>query len=117
MSKKQKFFEEKLSETIGKPKELWESLKSLGMPKRTVISNFNAIEENATLTYDTCSISKNFKNFFSYLAKSLLINLPNAPDKYNLQSVLRYYSSFTNSDYFCLSNTSEEKVLKIMTNI
>ena len=116
-SKKQAFFEEKLSETIGKPKELWESLKSLGMPKRTVISNFNAIEENDTLTYDTRSISKIFKNFFSNLAKSLLIKLPNPPDKYNLQSVLRYYSSFTISDYFCLSNTSEEKVLKIMTNI
>ena len=43
------------------------------MPKRTVISNFNAIEENDTLTYDTRSISKIFKNFFSNLAKSLLI--------------------------------------------
>ena len=115
--KKKAFYEQKLSETIGKPKELWESLKSLGMPKRTVISNFNAIEENDTLTYDTRSISKIFKNFFSNLAKSLLIKLPNPPDKYNLQSVLRYYSSFTISDYFCLSNTSEEKVLKIMTNI
>ena len=84
------------------------------MPKRTVISNFNAIEENDTLTYDTRSISKIFKNLFSNLAKSLLIKLPNPPGKYNLQSVLRYYSSFTISDYFCLSNTSEEKVL---TNI
>ena len=87
------------------------------MPKRTVISNFNAIEENDTLTYDTRSISKIFKNFFSNLAKSLLIKLPNPPDKCNLQSVIRYYSSFTISDDFCLSNTSEEKVLKIMTNI
>ena len=48
--KKQAFFEEKLSETIGKPKELWESLKALGMPNKTVISNFSAIEENDTLT-------------------------------------------------------------------
>ena len=67
-SKKQSFFEEKLPETIGKPKELWESL---GMPKRTLIANFNAIEENDTLTYDTCSISKILKNIFSNLAKSL----------------------------------------------
>ena len=116
-SKKQTFFEEKLLETIGKPKELWECLKSLGMPKRTVISNFNAIEENDTLNCDTHSISKIFKKFFSNLAKSLLIKLPNPPDKCILQSVLRYYSSFTISDYFCLSNTSEEKVLKIRTNI
>ena len=101
------FFEEKLSETIGKPKELWESLKSLGMPKRTVISNFNAIEENDTLTYDTRSISKTFKNFFSNLAKSLLIKLPNPPDKCNSQSMIKYYSGFTVSDDFCMSNTSE----------
>ena len=52
-SKKQAFSEEKLSETIGKPKELWESLQALGMSNKTVISNFNAIEENDTLTYDT----------------------------------------------------------------
>ena len=116
-SKKQAFFEEKLSETIGKPKELWESLKSLGMPKRTVISNFNAIEENDTLTYDTRSISKIFKHFFSNLVKSLLIKLPNLTDKYNLQSVIRYYSSFMISDDFCLSKTCEEKVLKIRKNI
>ena len=89
------------------------------MPKITVISSFNAIEENDTLTYDTGSISKIFQFFFffSNLAKSLLIKLPNHPDNYNLQSVIRYYSSFTISDYFCLINTSVEKVLKIMTII
>ena len=87
------------------------------MSNKTVISNFTVIEENNTLTCDTRSISKTFKNFFSNLAKSLLIKLPNPPDKCNLQSVIRYYSSFTISDDFCLSNTSEEKVLKIMINI
>ena len=71
MRQKQVFFEEKLSETIGKPTELWESLKSLGMPNETVISNLNAIEENDTLTYDTRLISKIFKNLFLNLAKSL----------------------------------------------
>ena len=115
--KKQAFSEEKLSEVMGKPKELWESLKALGMPNKTVISNFNTIEENDTLTYDAPSMSKIFKNFFSNLVKSLLIKLTSPPDKYNLQSVFRYYSSFMISDDFCLSNTSEEKVLKIMTNI
>ena len=45
-TKEQAFFKEKLSETIGKPKELWECLKSLGIPHKTVISNFNAIEED-----------------------------------------------------------------------
>ena len=87
------------------------------MPNKTITSNFNSIEENDTFIYDTRSISKTFKNFFSNLAKFLLIKLPNASGKYNLQSKIRYFYSFTISDYFCLSNTSEEKVLKIMTNI
>ena len=60
---------------IGKPKELWESLTSLDMPNKTMISNFNGIEDNDTLTYDTSSISKIFENLFSNLAKSLLIKL------------------------------------------
>ena len=81
------------------------------MPNKTVISNFNAIEENYTFTYDACSVSKIFKNLFPNLVKSLLIKLPNPPDKYNLESIIRYYSSFV-SDDFCLSNTSE-----IVTNI
>ena len=59
-TKKQAFFKQTLSETIGKPKELWESLKPLGMLNKTVISDFNATEEGNTLTYDICSISKNF---------------------------------------------------------
>ena len=87
------------------------------MPNKTVISNFHATEENDTLTYNTRSISKIFKNFFSNLAKSLLIKLPNPPDKYHLQSLIRYYFSFMISNDFCLRNTSEEKVLKVMTNI
>ena len=31
-AKKQAFFDEKLSESVGKPKELWNNLKSFGMP-------------------------------------------------------------------------------------
>ena len=53
-----------LSETIGNPMELWESLKSQGMPNIKVIYNFNVIEDSNNLTNDTCSISKILKNFF-----------------------------------------------------
>ena len=63
-AKKQAFFDEKLSESVGKPKELWNTLKSLGMPKKTVVSNFNAIDDNKSLTYDIKTMSKVFKDFF-----------------------------------------------------
>ena len=86
------------------------------MPNKTLISSFNAMEDNDTLTYDTRSISKVFKNFSS-LAESLLIKLLNPPDKYNLESVINYYSSFTIADDFSLNKTSENKVLKIILKI
>ena len=70
------------SEYIGKPKELWETLKPLGMLKKTMISNFNVVESNNALTYDKKTIAKICKDFFSSLAESLLIKLPNAPNKY-----------------------------------
>ena len=58
-----------------------------GYANKTLISNFNAIEENDTLSYDTRRES------------------------------LRYYSSFMISDDFSLIDISEEKFLKIMANI
>ena len=80
-------------------------------------ANFNAMKEGDTLTYDTRSISTVFKNFFWSLAESLPIKLPNSPDKYNLESVINYYSSFTIADNFCLNKTSENKALKIIKEI
>ena len=91
-------FLKKKSQSIGTSKELWESLKCLGMPSKTLISNFNAMEDNTTLTYGTQSISPVFKNFFINLTESFLIKLPIPWDKYNLESVINCYSSFTIAD-------------------
>ena len=60
------------------------------------------------------SLKFSFKNLFSNLAESLLIKLPNPPDKYNLEFVINYYFSFTIADDFSLNKTSENKVLKII---
>ena len=57
------------------------------MPKKTLISNFNAVKSNNALTVDKKTIEKPSKEFFSNLAKSLLIKLSHAPNKYNLESV------------------------------
>ena len=56
----------KNSESAGKPKKLWNTLKSLVMPKKTVVSNFNTIDNSKSLTYDIKTMSKVLKDFFSY---------------------------------------------------
>ena len=63
------------------------------------------------------TISKNFKDFSSNLAASLLIRLFNAPNKYNLESALQYYSECIIEKPFHMSDTSQEEVLGIMQNI
>ena len=71
-----------------------ETLKSLGMPKKILISNFNAVESNNALTFEKKTIAKIFKNCSSNLAESLLIKVPNVRNKYNLESVFQYYLKF-----------------------
>ena len=87
------------------------------MPKKTLFSNFNAVERNDALSFNEKVIAKIFKDFFSNLAESLLIKLPNAPNKYNIESVFQYYSKFIIEKPFHLSDTSEEEVFKMMQNI
>ena len=84
------------------------------MPNKTLISNFNVMEDNDTLTYDTRSISTIFKNLFSNLTESLLTKLSNPPDKYTIEFVINCYYTVTITDNFNLNKTSENKVLKII---
>ena len=109
-SKKASF--KKLSESVGKSKELWNTLKSLGMPNRMVVSNFNAIDDNKSLTYDIKTMSKVFKDFFSNLAKSFLDKLPDPSNKYNLESVFLYYSNIAIPESFLITVLKKKKFLK-----
>ena len=110
-AKKQALFK-KLSESVGKSKELWNTLKSLGMPNRMVVSNFNAIDDNKSLTYDIKTMSKVFKDFFSNLAKSFLDKLPDPSNKYNLESVFLYYSNIAIPESFLITVLKKKKFLK-----
>ena len=74
------------------------------MPNKTLISNFNGMEDNENLALDTWSVCTIFKNLFLNLAESLLTKLWNPLDKSYSESVINYYSSFRITDF---------KILKI----
>ena len=44
--RKKAFFDEKISESAGKAKELW---NELGMHKKTVVSNFSTIDDKSLI--------------------------------------------------------------------
>ena len=75
-AKKLAFFNKKLSESVGIPNELWSILKLFGIPKKTAVSKFNAIDKKSSLTHDIKTMSKVSKYFFPNFAQSLLGKLP-----------------------------------------
>ena len=81
---KKEYFKNKLKENIAKPKDLWKTLKLLGLSKKISVVQTNAIEDNKRLKYDLKSVAA---KFYSNLAKSLLKNLPNSPNKFDMNSV------------------------------
>ena len=55
-NKKRSFFENKLIESIGKPKDLWKALKSLGFPNKISSCEFRALKINNAVEHDANSI-------------------------------------------------------------
>ena len=64
-NKKRSLFEKKLSESIGKPKDLWKALKSLELPNTISSGEVSALKINNTVEHDANSILEGFKNYCS----------------------------------------------------
>ena len=65
-TKKKVHSERKLTEKIGKPKELWKSLESLGLEVERSISNINCLENDKSakdIAEDFSAYFSNFSNF------------------------------------------------------
>ena len=63
LQKNKKCFENKLKENIAKPKDLWKTLKSLGLSKNFSVVQTNAIEDNKCLKYDWKTVVQTFAKF------------------------------------------------------
>ena len=91
--KKKQFITEKLEENIGRPKELWRTLKSLGLSK-TNSSPKICLEKDNNLSFDPKEIAETFKDYFSNLAGNLVIELPTPPGKFSIESLKGYYEKY-----------------------
>ena len=73
--RKRIFFANKLKECIGKPKDLWKAIKSLGLRKKSGGCIVGALAENQIVKHDAKSILITFKSIYSNLARDLLAKL------------------------------------------
>ena len=112
--KKKSFSENKLNDSIGKPKELWKALKSLGLPSKTSICGTTALKVKNATSFETKSKLEVFKNYYSTLAENLLKKLPIPPNIYTFNSVRQYYRHLFQNDAFHLTYTTEIDIEKIL---
>ena len=91
-TKKEAYFESKLTENIRKPKELWKNLKSLGLKFERSISNINCLENDKSANFDVKDIAKDFSAYLSNFAENLVRKLPNHSNQYGVLSVAQYCS-------------------------
>ena len=115
-NKKKDYFENKLNECIGKPKELWKVLKSLGLPNKISLCEVSALKINKTVQHDKNLVLGGFKDYYSNLAGNLLKKLPKPPNKITLDTVFQHYNSIIQSDYFNLATVSENTISLILKN-
>ena len=115
-NKERDFYQEKLRGNVGKPKELWKALKSLGLPSKITPVSQVSLKDGETILFDEKTNNNSFKNFYANLALNLVNKLPHAPNKFDLDSVLAYYKRILNTENqkFTFSPTSEDEVLKLI---
>ena len=92
-------------------------LNHLVYPKNFSAVQINAIEDNKHSKYNLKSISQASAKFYSNLAESLLKNLPNSPNKFDMYCIHQYYKKLELKDNFNLTLTTEKKVLDILQYI
>ena len=110
INKKRAFLENKLTESIGKPKDLWKALRSLGLPSKTSSCEVNALKINNKVEHDFNSVL-GFRNYYSTLTESLVKMLPKPTNKWSINSVIKYYEHMILGDYFHLASVLENSIL------
>ena len=117
--KKSHFYKEKLKENIGKPKELWKALKSLGLPsKKGTISNI-CLKKDDKICFDDKTNANTFKEFFCNLASDLVAKLPPPSKRFGLDTVRSYYQDILGllPSKFKFSNVTEDHVLQLLKDM
>ena len=114
VQKKRNYFEAKLTENIGKPKELRKTLKRFGLPNKVSIAKNNALKDNKVVKYGQKSLSKFFQTFFTNMEKTWLQNLPPPPQKYGIDSVKHFNKDLYIATNIELKQTTEGIVLKLV---
>ena len=117
--KKRQFYTDKLKENVGKPKELWKALKSLGLPsKKCSISNI-CLKKDDKISFDDKTNVNTFKEFYCNFTTDLVAKLPPPSNRFGITSVHKYYQDVLNllPCKLKFSFVTEDLVLKLLKDM
>ena len=69
------FFQNKLTESFGKLKDLWKALKSLGLPSKVSSCKVKSLKINNIVEHDVNSVLEGFKKCYTTLPENLVIKV------------------------------------------
>ena len=117
--KKRDFYQRELEQNIGKPKELWKTLKSLGLPSKKTPSSKICLKKEDIISFDDTTNASIFKEFYSNLADDLVKKLPKSSEKFGISSVVKYYAESVDStiSHFKLKETTENTIYSILQSL
>ena len=119
-NKKTSYFAEQLKENVGKPKEIWKTLKSLGLEgkaKSSTNANISLKKADGELTSSPVDTANLFKHFYANLADGLLKLLPKPKNIFGAASVTKFYREKLQGKSFSLRSVEEDAVCKILSDL
>ena len=114
--KKKTFFQDKLKENSNNSKELWKTLKSLGMNTKNGNQPKICLRENGVTQFEPKKNANIFKTFYPELAGNLVKMLPKPPLKFNTFKTMMFYKKLNpNLEKFELVCITEQTIKKLLT--
>ena len=89
--KKREFYETNLRQKINKPKELWKTLRSMGLPSKAVTASNICLKDKNEIVFNATKNRSIFKNYFSSFACNLVSKLPLLPNIFTEFKTASYY--------------------------
>ena len=91
LKKKKSYFEKELGKNKNKPKELWKTLKSLGLSWDKARQPKISLNKDDAIQFEALENANTFKRFYSELAGDLQEKLPRAANKFTSQTTKNCY--------------------------
>ena len=89
--KKKNFITQKLTENISKPRKLWKTLKTLGLPNKNGPTTKVVLGTNEKVSLDNKENAEKFKHFYENLASNLVNKLPTSTNNYGKEQIRDFY--------------------------